>query len=461
MKYYWMCWSLLLSYFAVAQEQDIMVYDYTIYFETDRFTPTSQQLKGLTTFLEEMAFNGSLQQIIIAGHTDKRASETYNLTLSKNRAAAIKTYLTQYYQEKGKQLPALESIFHGEEQPSITNATKKERGQNRRVTIQWIFEQPVPPAPLPEPLVEEVPQVMEEPFSPIEEQDMSVVLNVRDYLFFMPSQESADEAEIEVIKTSQEAYAATITTVTTDGKLLNSYGMFRVCGDPDLESITVRVPVMDTTAPAPNYYDRVGDRWELTSRPITKVLDKETGQWYYELEAENCKWINLDTVTVELGIIIRAPITPFWVKKIHLLNNNPIQNYPIRARGLKVHTASGFAPERSFLEDDSSSTKTVIVEMLGQPSSQNRTVKYIQLVRTEKRVLFPMQIIKPEQLNRRLDNGHDGYTRVSRMASLFVKTRPLAHVIYRIRAKDLRQARKDLRQEWQAEKEKAEDIGGL
>lgn len=451
MKYYWMCWSLLWSSFVVAQEQDTLTYAYTIYFETDRHVPTNNQLNGLTNFLEEHTFNGTLQAITIVGHTDKRASVAYNLALSKRRATAIEAYLAQYYQEKKIKLPVVDVAFYGEEQPSMALAQEGQHAQNRRVIIQWIYKQPVPPISPPDPVIAPTPEVVEEPFVPIEEEH-PVVLNVRDYLFFMPSQTDADEAEVEVIKTGREAYDAGVTTVTTEGRLLNSYGMLHICANPDLEFIKVRVPVLDTTAPAPNYYNRVRDRWGIVERPITKILDEDSGQWYYELEVENCKWTNLDTSMAELGMIIRMPITPFWVKKMHILNDNPIQNHPLRARGLRVHAAAGMAPAGNFIEEDSSSSKIVMVEMVGQPSSQTRVVEYMRLVGKGKRVVFPMKELKKKEYNRLLDNGHDGYVRVSRVGSLFVKTYPLAHVIYRIRGKDLRQARKQLRQQLKEEK---------
>lgn len=460
MRYYCLLLWVWMSTWVMAQELDTV--PYTLYFDTDSYTPSAQALEQLTAFLEQTPFEGTVQQLIIEGHTDQRASAAYNLNLSKKRAAALERFLLQYYQKKQLPLPTIKVAFYGEEQPALPAAKGENLRKNRRVVLHWIIEKTAP-IPLPPPVVEEFPEPPPPPVLPEEPKDSPIVLNVRDYLFYMPSQEVAEEARIEVVKTGAEAYTAGLTTVTTDGKLLYSTGMFRVCGDPEVDEFKVRMPVLDSTAAVPSYYVRVGERWELTERAVTKVKDEQTGQWYYELQAENCTWVNGDVEVERRGIIVRVPIQPFWVKKMNILGNAPIVNYPLKARGLNVHAAAGFSDDNAVaFRGAVDSAKTMRVELLGQPN-QAKSVAYAKLNYIKQDVKFPMLVISEKKYKRLLDRGHDGYLRCSRLASIFLKTEPIKHTIYRIRAKDLRAARRALRQELKAQKLQLQqgDIGGL
>ena len=65
----------------------------------------------------------------IAGHTDSKGDDAYNLKLSYERAAAARTYLL------GKGIPAerIEARGYGETKPVATNDTEAGRALNRRV----------------------------------------------------------------------------------------------------------------------------------------------------------------------------------------------------------------------------------------------------------------------------------------------------------------------------------------
>lgn len=75
-------------------------------------------------------------RFLIEGHTDDRGRDSYNLNLSDQRAASVRTYLT------GKGIPAsrLESKGFGEARPIASNKTADGRQQNRRVELS-ILEQ--------------------------------------------------------------------------------------------------------------------------------------------------------------------------------------------------------------------------------------------------------------------------------------------------------------------------------
>lgn len=73
---------------------------------------------------------------IIEGHTDSRASDSYNQKLSQRRADAVKQMLIDYY---GISADRLDSIGYGESRPRATNNTKEGMQLNRR-TIAVINE---------------------------------------------------------------------------------------------------------------------------------------------------------------------------------------------------------------------------------------------------------------------------------------------------------------------------------
>lgn len=68
--------------------------------------------------------------IEVAGHTDSRASDAYNLALSQRRAEAVRAYLLG----KGVRNP-LTAKGYGEAQPIAPEATEEGRRQNRRVVL--------------------------------------------------------------------------------------------------------------------------------------------------------------------------------------------------------------------------------------------------------------------------------------------------------------------------------------
>ncbi|MCS6947037.1 MAG: OmpA family protein [Steroidobacteraceae bacterium] len=70
-------------------------------------------------------------RIEVAGHTDSRGSDAYNLDLSQRRAATVLAYL----KEKGV-TNALSARGYGERQPIASNRTEEGMQQNRRVVLR-------------------------------------------------------------------------------------------------------------------------------------------------------------------------------------------------------------------------------------------------------------------------------------------------------------------------------------
>ena len=67
----------------------------------------------------------------VAGHTDSRGSDAYNLDLSARRAATVLKYL-----KDGGVTNMLTSHGYGEQQPIASNNTEDGRQQNRRVVLR-------------------------------------------------------------------------------------------------------------------------------------------------------------------------------------------------------------------------------------------------------------------------------------------------------------------------------------
>ncbi|HEY9226934.1 MAG TPA: peptidoglycan-associated lipoprotein Pal [Gemmatimonadaceae bacterium] len=70
--------------------------------------------------------------IRIAGHTDERGSDEYNLALGQRRAASVKAYLVQH----GIPETRIETVSFGEERPVAQGAEEGAFSQNRRAEFE-------------------------------------------------------------------------------------------------------------------------------------------------------------------------------------------------------------------------------------------------------------------------------------------------------------------------------------
>jgi len=67
----------------------------------------------------------------VAGHTDSRGTDKYNLGLSDRRAAVVRDYLIS----KGIDADRMTSAGYGEARPIASNDTDAGRAQNRRTEL--------------------------------------------------------------------------------------------------------------------------------------------------------------------------------------------------------------------------------------------------------------------------------------------------------------------------------------
>ena len=101
-----------------------------VYFATDKYNindKSEQTLNKLAGIFKEYPQTN----ILVEGHTDNTGSESYNYTLSKNRAQAVTGYLVDSGVDRGR----FTTKWYGETQPKYDNSTAEGRAQNRRVEI--------------------------------------------------------------------------------------------------------------------------------------------------------------------------------------------------------------------------------------------------------------------------------------------------------------------------------------
>jgi outer membrane protein OmpA-like peptidoglycan-associated protein len=114
---------------AVAKEKPKV--DLEVYFDYNSATISAQAIPSLTTLgnvLSNPDLKGSL--FMIAGHTDAKGGENYNLGLSERRAEAVKRYLIEKFNISPE---SLTSVGYGKEQ--LKDKDDPFAPENRRVQV--------------------------------------------------------------------------------------------------------------------------------------------------------------------------------------------------------------------------------------------------------------------------------------------------------------------------------------
>ncbi len=102
-----------------------------ILFDTGLATIKAESVAQLEAIAELLAFDDTLQ-LEIVGHTDSTGTPEGNLTLSRQRADAVKTWLVTTKSISGGRLT---TTGRGDTQPVGDNTTEDGRAQNRRVEL--------------------------------------------------------------------------------------------------------------------------------------------------------------------------------------------------------------------------------------------------------------------------------------------------------------------------------------
>jgi peptidoglycan-associated lipoprotein len=103
----------------------------TVHFEFDQSDLRSDDRAILDAKVPIMQANTGVM-IRVAGHTDERGSDEYNLALGQRRAAAVKDYLVQ----RGVAATRIETVSFGEERPVAQGSDEGAWGQNRRAEFE-------------------------------------------------------------------------------------------------------------------------------------------------------------------------------------------------------------------------------------------------------------------------------------------------------------------------------------
>ncbi len=116
-------------YEALSAEGRVAVQD--ILFDTGKATIQPASAKTLQEIATLLTEHPDLQ-LLIEGHTDNTGGFETNRALSKERAAAVKTYLVENHGIDGARLKI---IGLGATQPAASNDTEQGRAENRRVEL--------------------------------------------------------------------------------------------------------------------------------------------------------------------------------------------------------------------------------------------------------------------------------------------------------------------------------------
>ncbi|VAW33389.1 OmpA family protein [hydrothermal vent metagenome] len=101
-----------------------------VHFDTDKSTLKPESIAILNAAVKTLGEHGSIR-VEVAGHTDSRASDAYNQSLSQRRAKVVYDYLSGH----GIANDRMTWKGYGESQPIATNDTAEGRAQNRRTEL--------------------------------------------------------------------------------------------------------------------------------------------------------------------------------------------------------------------------------------------------------------------------------------------------------------------------------------
>lgn len=99
-----------------------------VHFDVDKYNLKPEALRIMDYKIAYLKHYPGIK-IFVVGHTDKRASDKYNLDLGRHRAEEIERYLVN----NGINPTRIELLTEGERCPLVPGNTKNAHTQNRRV----------------------------------------------------------------------------------------------------------------------------------------------------------------------------------------------------------------------------------------------------------------------------------------------------------------------------------------
>lgn len=118
---------------TTVQETIVSVREFTItpvYFDFDRSDIRSEFADDLKAASAALRDSGAAA--LIAGHTDDRGSEEYNLALGERRANSVRRYLYNL----GVPMGQMNTVSYGEAQPAVSGSGETVWQLNRRADFQ-------------------------------------------------------------------------------------------------------------------------------------------------------------------------------------------------------------------------------------------------------------------------------------------------------------------------------------
>lgn len=118
---------------ALVDERGCWIAAIGTFFDFDKDTVKKQFLPGLEWAADIMKENPTMI-VELAGHTDNKGTDAYNMDLGLRRAAAVKRWLVHF----GVASNRIGVKSYGERSPAASNSTDRGRAKNRRVEIHVI-----------------------------------------------------------------------------------------------------------------------------------------------------------------------------------------------------------------------------------------------------------------------------------------------------------------------------------
>jgi len=115
----------------IVEKYKLPTIDLTIYFDYNSAKITSKSIPTLVKLGQALQHQDlKANTFLVGGHTDARGSDHYNLSLSQQRAMAVKHFLLETFNIKHEKLVA---VGFGEEE--LKDEHDPESGENRRVQV--------------------------------------------------------------------------------------------------------------------------------------------------------------------------------------------------------------------------------------------------------------------------------------------------------------------------------------
>ena len=108
----------------------VVTFDSGLMFDFDSDVLRTESKKNLDNLAANLNSFGD-SKLLLVGHTDDKGADSYNLDLSRRRAAAVASYL----EARGVSPSRVELAGRGETEPIAPNDSETGRQQNRRVEV--------------------------------------------------------------------------------------------------------------------------------------------------------------------------------------------------------------------------------------------------------------------------------------------------------------------------------------